>query len=280
MSEVRPGSDSARGTILRGVVSWSCAVLFMLYGFAKVTGSQFTVLDSRLATPLGDVSGFWLTWYFFGYSGLYKGFIALVEIVGGGLLVFRRTALAGALVLLPETVNIVLINIAFGVDLGATVVAIILAFGLLYLIGPHTRQLLAVVFVDHGSTRTARLATVCGVVLVGVLTFSYTYWIANFHNRSPTEVDGTWEVVGEPTEGVSQVFFERNRAWMVVFMDEDGELKQHHFEVEGGRLRIWEEWRFKGDLIAEGELTGPDIIELRFTNGAQATLERLFGPRS
>ncbi|MYA07650.1 MAG: hypothetical protein F4060_07375 [Holophagales bacterium] len=280
MSEARPGSDSVRETILRGVVSWSCAGLFMLYGFAKVTGSQFTVLDSRLATPLEDVSGFWLTWYFFGYSDLYKGFVALVEIVGGGLLVFRRTALAGALVLLPATVNIVLVNIAFGVDLGATVVAIVLAFGLLYLIGPHARQLLAVVFVDHGSTRTARLATVCGVVLVGVLTFSYTYWVANFNNRSPTEIDGTWEVVGEATEGISQVFFERNRAFWVAFMDEDGALRDHHFEIDGGRIRIWQEWLSKGDLVAEGESTGPEAIELRFANGARATLRRLSGPRS
>ena len=279
MTISQPGAEE-RGTTLGVVVRWSCAVLFMLYGFAKVNGSQFTVLDSRLAAPLEEVSGFWLVWYFFGYSSLYMGFIALVEVVGGGLLVFRRTTLAGALVLLPATVNVVLINIAFAVDLGAMLVAIILAFGLVYLIGPQVRQLLAVVFVRHESTGAARVATVCGLVLAGVLTFSYTYWAANFNNRFPTEVDGTWDVVGAQTEGVSKVFFERNRAFWVTFMDEDGTLRDHHFEIDDGRLRIWEDWLTRGELVAQGELADPDVIELRFTDGGRATLRRLLGPRS
>jgi len=29
----------------------------ILYGFAKLNGSQFTVLDSELAKPMGEVSG-------------------------------------------------------------------------------------------------------------------------------------------------------------------------------------------------------------------------------
>lgn len=265
---------------MRAVVRWFCAVQFMIYGFAKVNGSQFTVLDSQLATPLQDVSPFWLVWYFFGYSGLYKGFIALIEIGGGVLLAFRRTALFGTLVLLAAIVNVLVIDVGFGVAWEGLPMAIVLACGLLYLLIPHVRQLLAVLFVDHESTRAARVAAVGGVVLAGVVAFSWTYWIANFNNRSPTEIDGTWEALGEQTENISQVFFERNRAFRVVFMDDDGALRDHHFEIDSGRIRIWQEWLSKGDLIAEGDLVGPDIIELRFTNGAQATLGRLFGPRS
>lgn len=279
MSEVRPGSDS-RESIVRVIVRWFCAVQFMIYGFAKVNGSQFTVLDSQLATPLEDVSAFWLVWYFFGYSGLYKGFIALIEIGGGVLLAFRRTALLGTLVLLAAIINIVLIDVGFGVAQAGLPMAIVLACGLLYLLIPHVRQLLGVLFIDHESTRATRMATLGGVVLAGVVAFSFTYWVANFNNRLPTEIDGTWEVLGEQTENISHVFFERNRAFQVVFMDEDGALRNHHFEIDGRRIRIWQEWLSKGDLVAEGELTGPDAIELRFNNGAQATLERLFGPRS
>ena len=280
MTTVSQSGGGQQGTILSGVVRWFCAVQFMIYGFAKVNGSQFTILDSRLAAPLEEVSPFWLAWYFFGYSGLYKSFIAVVEIVGGGLLVFRRTALAGALVLLPVVVNIVFVNIAFRVELGALLMAIALTFGLLYLIRPHVRRLLGAVFVSHESTQAARVATVGGVVLAGVLAFSLTYWLANFNNRSPTEIDGTWDVVGEQTEGVSRVFFERNRAFRVVFMGADGSLTDHHFEIDGGRVRIWEDWLTKGELKAEGELADADLIELRFMDDGRVTLRRALGPRS
>jgi hypothetical protein len=36
---------------------WIAAGLLMVYGFAKLNGSQFTVLDSDLTKPMGDVSG-------------------------------------------------------------------------------------------------------------------------------------------------------------------------------------------------------------------------------
>jgi hypothetical protein len=65
---------------------WFAAVVSIFYGFARLNGSQFTVLDSELARPMGDVSGFWLTWYYFGYSAFYGAIIALVQIGGGILL--------------------------------------------------------------------------------------------------------------------------------------------------------------------------------------------------
>jgi len=48
----------------------------LIYGFAKLNGSQFTILASELDKPMGQVSGFWLTWYYFGYSPVFGNFIA------------------------------------------------------------------------------------------------------------------------------------------------------------------------------------------------------------
>src|SRR3954467_10921931 len=107
----------------RTVLRYLVAVLVLTYGFAKLNGSQFTILDSELTKPLGEVSGFWLTWYYFGYSTAYGTLIALVQILGGCLLVVPRTSLFGALCLLPVFGNIVLIDIFFGIDVGAMLVA-------------------------------------------------------------------------------------------------------------------------------------------------------------
>ena len=96
------------------IARWIAAVLMILYGFAKLNGSQVTVLDSGVSKPMGEVGGFWLTWYYFGFSTVYGTVIALVEIDGGLLLAWPRTPLVGALVLLPVVGNIILMDILFG----------------------------------------------------------------------------------------------------------------------------------------------------------------------
>src|SRR3954467_1947427 len=100
----------------RTVLRYLVAVLVLTYGFAKLNGSQFTILDSELDKPMGHVSGFWLTWYYFGYSAIYGNFLASVQIIGALLLTFRRTTFLGACVLAPVLSNILLIDIFYGVD--------------------------------------------------------------------------------------------------------------------------------------------------------------------
>ena len=264
----------------RTVVRWLCSISFLVYGFAKVNGAQFTMLDSQLALPLAEVKPFWFVWYFFGYSDLYKGFIASIEIVGGILLAIPRTSLLGALVLLPPIVNIVVVDLVFQVDPGGTLMAILLTCGILYVIIPHARRLLSTALLDHPTTRAGNAVMACGVVGACIFAFSTTHWIANYNNRHPTAVDGRWEVISSEDAGLRRVFFERNRAHMVVFMNEDGGLNSHHFEVGDGRIRIWDQWLSKGDLIAQGRLTEQDVMELRFETGVQVTLKRRFGPKS
>ena len=120
MSVVTSTAERAPSAVAR----WLAAVICILYGFAKLNGSQFTVLDSELTKPLGEVSGFWLTWYYFGYSPVYGNLLALIQIAGGIFLVIPRTALAAALLLLPVAANILLIDLFYGVDLGGTAAAV------------------------------------------------------------------------------------------------------------------------------------------------------------
>ncbi|HSK71663.1 MAG TPA: hypothetical protein VK892_08210 [Pyrinomonadaceae bacterium] len=62
-------------------------------------GSQFTILDSELDKPMREVSGFWLTWYYFGYSPFYGNLIALVQIACGFLLLYRKSVLLASCIL-------------------------------------------------------------------------------------------------------------------------------------------------------------------------------------
>jgi hypothetical protein len=75
---------------------YAAALVLVVYGFAKLNGSQFTVLSSELDKPMGDVSGFWLTWHYFGFSPIFGTLVAVVQIALGVLLCWRKTTLVAA----------------------------------------------------------------------------------------------------------------------------------------------------------------------------------------
>ena len=247
------------------VVRFAVALLLLVYGFAKLNGSQFTILDSELDKPMGQVSGFWLTWYYFGYSKIYSTCIALGEIGGGLLLTFRRTTLLGICILLPMATNIILIDILFGIDCGGLLVALAIEAGLLLLLRAHGRELYQVLWVTprrlysgkpaRGAAGIAAWSVRAAMV---VAAFLFTYWLANFNNRAPTPLDGKWKVVKAgsmlPEGGPTMVFFEHNRAFLCVFKLADGSYHQHHFEVDPRRrsIGIWDRWLSKGTQLFAG----------------------------
>ena len=235
----------------------------LIYGFAKLNGSQFTILDSELDKPMGQVSGFWLTWYYFGYSPFYGNFIALVQIAGALLLTIRRTSLLGASILAPVLANIVLIDVFYRIALDATLVAIGLLAAMLAIIAPHTPALRAALLPDQLPSTLSMPAAAKWSIRIAMLTVAcgFTYWVANYTNLAPTVLDGTWDVRQvKPESATNQVpatvFFEYNRAFMVVFKARDGSYATHHFEISPDRhLGIWDRWLSKGHQLFAGDFT-------------------------
>lgn len=235
------------------------------YGFAKVMGAQFTVLDSELAKPMGDVSGFWLTWYYFGYSTVYSSLVAWSQIVGAALLGFRRTALAGALLLLPIMVNIVFIDlyvVRFPLESGALRNAFYVLFALLIAISFHGADLyrfLQAKREDLALFTNGRRWTGYAAAFVILCMIAYAahdgYWLANVNNRDPTSIDGAWEVQGAHSEETpSWIFFEYNRAHMAVFRFADGRSEVHDFRVDDASktIQIGKKWLTPGMDILKG----------------------------
>jgi hypothetical protein len=254
----------------RRLIRYSAAFILLIYGFAKINGAQFTILDSELDKPMGHVTGFWLTWYYFGFSQVYGTFIALVEIVGAMLLTFRRTAFLGACILAPLMANIVLIDVFYGVEAGATLVAFLLLVAMLVIIAPETPKLVALFWSPKSSTSNSTalaLSRWTARVTMLAIAIPYTYWVANYNNREPTPIDGAWDVVRvEPvnlTESLpATIYFEHNRAHMAVFRT--GEVyNTHHFEVDrtAHRIRIFQAWLGKGAEIFDGawKLASPQL---------------------
>lgn len=265
------------------------ALAVILYGFAKLNGSQFTILQSELDKPLGEVSGFWLTWYYFGYSSIYGNLIALVQIVGGVLLMFRKTTLLGTCILLPVIGNIILIDIFYAIDLGALLVAMLLFACLLGIASFHKGELIAVfwlkqnsVFPEQRAGRGKRVLRLSVRVLVIVLPAIFTYYVANYNNRLPTPIDGRWRVsnnaahVGLAHEPLTYIYFERNRASMCVFRYGPSTWRTHHFEINENQLDIWDAWLSKGEKIFSGKfgLTRNHlVIDGQFDHSGESVIE-------
>jgi hypothetical protein len=264
-------SDAPAPRAARGGVRWFVAVVSVLYGCAKLTGSQFTVLDSELTRPLGDVRGFWLVWYFFGYSTVYGTIVALLQIVAGLLMVWPETSLLAALLLLPVYVNIVLIDVFFGVDLGATLMAMAVLGGILLSLAPHARSLRRAVILAPAPERRPRRVIAMLALLMGAAAF--TWWIANYNNRSPTTIDGVWTSApsrpGEPPQrDVTTAFFERNRAHMLVVRMPKTRDHEHHFEIDSaGTVRVWRTWLRKDTLVLQGGVDSSGVLRLVGQNG-------------
>lgn len=188
------------GRFLYSICRWTTAVILLQYGFAKLFGAQFTVLDSELDKPMGAVSGFWLTWYYFGYSPIFGNLIALLQIGLGMALAFRRTTLLGAAGAAPLLAGITVLDIAYGIAFDALLVALIGAGCASCLLWKHRRELVAVFWNDQNriAPRSRRVrprwAHTVLVTLLLAVPASCSYYVANYNNRAPTPLDGTWNV--------------------------------------------------------------------------------------
>jgi uncharacterized membrane protein YphA (DoxX/SURF4 family) len=86
------------------------------YGFFKVIKVQFPFPSLyRLVQPYGNSSPMGLEWTQMGYSTIYNYFAGFAELLGGLLLLSRRTTTIGALVCLAVMTNVFMINMGFDV---------------------------------------------------------------------------------------------------------------------------------------------------------------------
>ncbi|MGW0807213.1 hypothetical protein [Nonomuraea sp. NPDC002799] len=254
---------------------WTAAVILLQYGFAKIFGAQFTVLDSELDKPMGTVSGFWLTWYYFGYSPVFGNLIALLQVGLGLALAFRRTALLGAAGTAPLLAGITVLNLSYGIALDAMLIALIGAGCATYLLWQHRRDLVAVFWNDQNQVAPSarrtrpRWAHAVLVALLLAIPASCSYYVANYNNRLPTPLDGTWDVTAGAFQPsglpgpAERVYFEHNRAYQLVLRS--GQTWQtHHFEIDPatGTISVWRTWLTKGEQLLSGlyDLTGGRLV--------------------
>lgn len=110
-----------------GLIRYALAISMMPYGITKLLKTQFVLSQSLMEpTTLEKLSGKTLAWAFLGYSSWFEVLLGFLELIPALLLLFRRTAFTGAILLLPVTLNVYLINMALNLWDGTKQIALLL----------------------------------------------------------------------------------------------------------------------------------------------------------
>ncbi len=88
------------------------AFTFLNYGHAKLVGGQFGLTPAQAALPVTQLGLFKLSWYLFDQEP-FRSFVGVSQIIAGLLLLWNRTALLGALLLLPIAANVLVVDITY-----------------------------------------------------------------------------------------------------------------------------------------------------------------------
>lgn len=158
------------------------AFLLLGYGSSKLAHLQFHLNQALAKRPVLSLSGYELTWYYYSYSRAYAIVLGLTQVIGASLLLFRKTALLGAVTMLPVMVNILLIDIfILPPDYGPTAPALLIFLSLALLLRRDIQTLAQATWTTqipepvasrkvHFWIRVGIVTTVLAMTTVGVLT--------------------------------------------------------------------------------------------------------------
>ena len=134
------------------IAGYYLALQLFEYGFNKVFKWQFYLPEpNTLFTTVGETPRDLLYWSLMGASRPYTMFVGFVEVLGGCLLLFRRSRTTGALLGLGIMVNVVAVNFAF--DISVKVYSLYLLFLCLVVLHPHLGNLLRIFWRDQRTLR-------------------------------------------------------------------------------------------------------------------------------
>ncbi|SNR16778.1 DoxX family protein [Tenacibaculum jejuense] len=116
-SKLKKNYNTKVKSFLRIMLRYHVGFTLVLYGFGKVFMTQFGRMDvASLESTIGEYSGMSFLWTFMSHSKLYTMTTGWVEVVGGVLILFRRTTFLGSFILFIAMFNVVIIDIGYDVS--------------------------------------------------------------------------------------------------------------------------------------------------------------------
>ena len=87
-----------------------------IYGFAKIFKVQFSEPSlTRLLQPVGEMSPMGLAWTYMGHSEGFNVFVGCMEVLGGLLLIPRKTLTLGAFITMGVMMQVAMMNLFYDI---------------------------------------------------------------------------------------------------------------------------------------------------------------------
>lgn len=222
--------------LVKTYVRYVLGATMLSYGFSKIVQMQFPFPDlSNLQLTYAESSPTMLLWTFMGYGTAYNVFGGAAEVLGGVLLLFRRTTTLGSLVITAVMMNVVMMNLCY--DVQVKLYSIHLLLFAIILLGTDLKRL-ADVFVFNRPvdaipmtqlwpTNWKTSSLVVKLLLVGWLTYASVTPSIRFaikeHNFTKSDLYGIYDVESFTRNGqvVAPLVTDTN-SWRKIEIDSDG----------------------------------------------------------
>ena len=196
---------------LRFFLRLTCGMFMVIYGMAKVFPFQMPPPSvGVLNEPVGNLAPMTLLWNLIGLNPVYEIICGSAELLGGMLLLYRRTALAGAIFSAFVMTNVVLYNFFF--DVPVKLFAANLLLGCIFLILPDALPLFrffwshkpaapTAAWVPQFRRRAGRIAILVTEIVFAVafLVVQPIFMAIGWHSlqvalRTPSPLQGSWHL--------------------------------------------------------------------------------------
>lgn len=185
----------------RAYLRLDLAVTMVLYGLAKVFPLQFVMPGPRIMTmPVGDLTPEELMWAFMGASQPYVLFAGVAELVGGTLLLWRRTTPLGALILFAVMGNVALMDLCYDVNMKLAALHLLLA--ITFVLAPALPRILRALMPDDHERERGPI-WLASLALFALIAYQYTAssWRAAESVWARHPLGGYWAVVDATGSG-------------------------------------------------------------------------------
>lgn len=285
-------------TTYETIFSYLLGLGMLPYALTKLLRTQFVVLPfHQWSEPLKDISGVTLTWAFLGYSKWFTILLGVLELLPAILLLFRKTRLLGAILLLPVVLNVFLINIALDLWEDTQLISgllLLLNLLILSLNFPVLKDFFVkTISASYAKKPKVKIELAVNILLLGVVSYLFlgevtpyliqrNFLTGDWYNDRPN----VWLVKetvradsvtrqNSPYEGEYTRYYFQPQDYVSEFSQGESQPKNKVYKVdeEKQRLKIFS-WQKSDTLKGDYRLTNDTTMIWMLDNGNEMTLIR------